>query len=134
LTVVNVKDYPFGMSIPWDRLNFARDVTAEAKEILQIREQLGLTQQQMATILDVSTATYYRWESGRGLAWFCAIELMRVWAREDTVATADGHGHGSLGEIQTHRARPTRTDAPGNGRQKKKKTAKAAAERERPRR
>ena len=34
LTVVSIKDYPFGMSIPWDRLNFARDVTAEAKEIL----------------------------------------------------------------------------------------------------
>ncbi len=70
------------MALPLERLGLVRDPEAESKELRELREHLQLTQLQAATLLDVSPTTYYRWESGKKAPWFCAIELMRCWARE----------------------------------------------------
>jgi hypothetical protein len=37
----------------------------------------------MAHLLDVSPATYYRWETGKFVIPLMALELMRAWAREE---------------------------------------------------
>jgi DNA-binding transcriptional regulator YiaG len=73
----------FPMPLPIERLGSRRDIKAEIAEIRRIRTVLGLTQGQMAQLLDVSHATYYRWEGGKTPPPFMAVELMRAWAREE---------------------------------------------------
>jgi DNA-binding transcriptional regulator YiaG len=78
---------PVSMPIPLERLGPRRDPRAEAAELRAMRKGFGLTQVQMAQVLDISHAKYHRWESGKKLCDFSAIELMRCWARE---ASASG--------------------------------------------
>jgi len=77
-----------GMPLPVERLGAKRDPQAEAKEMRKLREGFGMTQVQMSQILDVSAATYYRWESGRVLCPLMAIMLMRCWEREAVLERA----------------------------------------------
>jgi DNA-binding transcriptional regulator YiaG len=69
--------------LPLERLGSRRDVKAEARELRELREGFGLTQSQMAQLLDISHNTYYRWESGKATFPLMALELMRCWAREE---------------------------------------------------
>lgn len=76
------------MPLPLERLGgVRRDLKAEARELRAIRDGFSLTQNQMAQLLDVSHATYYRWESGKVDFPLMALELMRAWAREQAQKT-----------------------------------------------
>jgi DNA-binding transcriptional regulator YiaG len=69
--------------LPIERLGgLLRDAKAEAVELRDLRKGFKLTQLQMAQLLDVSPATYSRWERGVIECPLTAIELMRAWARE----------------------------------------------------
>jgi transcriptional regulator with XRE-family HTH domain len=60
-----------------------RDAKREAEELRRLRLGFGLTQVQLAHLIDVGPATYQRYERGVNLAPFAVIELMRCWAREE---------------------------------------------------
>lgn len=72
-----------GMPLPRERLGATRNLSADVKDLRALREGFGLTQQQMAQLLDVSPGTYYRWETAKAPVPLMAIELMRAWAREE---------------------------------------------------
>jgi DNA-binding XRE family transcriptional regulator len=69
------------MPLPKDRLNPQRDHNAEAVELRRMRAVLGLTQVEMARLVDVSPQTYHRWEKGDPCQ-YAALELIRCWVRE----------------------------------------------------
>jgi HTH-type transcriptional regulator/antitoxin MqsA len=51
-------------------------------EILQIRKRVGLTQTEMAEVLDVGEKTYARWESGHSLQNMSSDNLIRIFYRD----------------------------------------------------
>jgi DNA-binding transcriptional regulator YiaG len=72
---------------PRERLKTSRDQVAEAKELRDAREDIfDVSQAEMAHVLGVSVATYYRWETGKVLIPLTAVELVRVWVREERAA------------------------------------------------
>ncbi len=75
------------MPLPRERLGTTRDAKAEAQELRELRTSFGVTQVQMAQLLDVSAASYYRWEAGKSPCPLMALELMRCWAREERART-----------------------------------------------
>jgi DNA-binding transcriptional regulator YiaG len=56
-------------------------------EIRRTREQLGITQEQFARMMDVSTATVQRWEAGRARPGSPRVigELLRMGAARDAL-------------------------------------------------
>jgi DNA-binding transcriptional regulator YiaG len=80
MTAATLPAVPF----PRERLRTSRDPVSDAAELRRMRENVfDVSQSEMAHVLDVSTATYYRWESGKVEVPFMALELMRAWAREE---------------------------------------------------
>jgi len=72
--------------LPLERLRPPRDPAQEGDELRSLREgfrgEPKITQVEMAQLLDVSPATYSRWERGLILCPWAVLELMRAWARE----------------------------------------------------
>jgi len=52
------------------------------EEILQIRKRVGLTQTEMAEILDVGEKTYARWEAGHSLQNMSSDNLIRIFYQD----------------------------------------------------
>jgi DNA-binding XRE family transcriptional regulator len=84
---------PLDMPLPLERLKqVTREAKAEGRELRRLRKDFRrgagqeITQVKMAQLLDVSPATYSRWERGLILCPFAVIELMRAWAREEIAA------------------------------------------------
>lgn len=57
------------------------------EEKQRLRERLGLSRQQMATVLDVATSTVFRWEKGHPCPGLSESVYVALWARTQGTKT-----------------------------------------------
>jgi DNA-binding transcriptional regulator YiaG len=59
-----------------------RDLDAEAQELRDLRNELELTQLDVARMIDVTPGTYSEWERGVRECQYAALQLLRCRVRE----------------------------------------------------
>ena len=56
-----------------------------ADKVKYVRKKLGISQEKLATLLEVSFATVNRWEKGRAMPTYAAQEKFRLLCKQNNI-------------------------------------------------
>lgn len=60
-----------------------------ADKVKYVRKKLGISQEKLATLLEVSFATVNRWEKGRAMPTYATQEKFRLLCKQNNITIED---------------------------------------------